>query len=60
LPQILIGVGLPVDSIHAPNEKFDLAQFYGGIETMTYLYDELLAALAPAMAPAPESVLTQR
>jgi acetylornithine deacetylase/succinyl-diaminopimelate desuccinylase-like protein len=45
LPQVLIGVGLPDDAIHAPNEKFDLAQFYGGIETMTYLYDELAAAL---------------
>ena len=45
LPQVLIGVGLPDDAIHAPNEKFDLAQFYGGIETMVYLYDELAAAL---------------
>jgi len=45
LPQVLIGVGLPDDAIHAPNEKFDLAQFYGGIETMTYLYDELAEAL---------------
>src|SRR6202011_231819 len=34
LPQVLIGVGLPDDAIHAPNEKFDLSQFYGGIETM--------------------------
>ncbi len=46
LPQVLIGVGLPDDQIHAPNEKFDLKQFYGGIETMTYLYDELAKALA--------------
>jgi acetylornithine deacetylase/succinyl-diaminopimelate desuccinylase-like protein len=43
LPQVLIGVGLPDDAIHAPNEKFSLAQFFGGIETMTYLYDELAA-----------------
>jgi acetylornithine deacetylase/succinyl-diaminopimelate desuccinylase-like protein len=47
LPQVLIGVGLPDDAIHAPNEKFDLGQFYGGIETMTYLYDELALALRP-------------
>jgi acetylornithine deacetylase/succinyl-diaminopimelate desuccinylase-like protein len=46
LPQVLIGVGLPDDAIHAPNEKFDLGQFYGGIETMTYLYDELAIAFA--------------
>ncbi len=45
LPQVLIGVGLPDDAIHAPNEKFDLGQFYGGIETMVYLYDELADAL---------------
>jgi acetylornithine deacetylase/succinyl-diaminopimelate desuccinylase-like protein len=45
LPQVLIGVGLPDDAIHAPNEKFDLGQFYGGIETMAYLYGELAAAL---------------
>jgi acetylornithine deacetylase/succinyl-diaminopimelate desuccinylase-like protein len=45
LPQVLIGVGLPDDAIHAPNEKFDLAQFYGGIETMAYLYDELASSL---------------
>jgi acetylornithine deacetylase/succinyl-diaminopimelate desuccinylase-like protein len=45
LPQVLIGVGLPDDAIHAPNEKFDLGQFYGGIETMVYLYDELAEAL---------------
>jgi acetylornithine deacetylase/succinyl-diaminopimelate desuccinylase-like protein len=43
LPQILIGVGLPDDQIHAPNEKFDLKQFFGGIVTMTVLYDELAA-----------------
>jgi acetylornithine deacetylase/succinyl-diaminopimelate desuccinylase-like protein len=46
LPQVLIGVGLPDDAIHAPNEKFDLGQFFGGIETMAYLYDELAQALA--------------
>lgn len=51
LPQVLIGVGLPDDAIHAPNEKFDLGQFYGGIETMTYLYDELAAALATWAPP---------
>ncbi len=45
LPQVLIGVGLPDDAVHAPNEKFDLGQFYGGIETMAYLYDELAEAL---------------
>jgi acetylornithine deacetylase/succinyl-diaminopimelate desuccinylase-like protein len=41
LPQIMIGVGLPDDQIHAPNEKFTLKQFFGGIATMAVLYDEL-------------------
>lgn len=41
LPQVMIGVGLPDDQIHAPNEKFSLAQFFGGIKTMACLYDEL-------------------
>ena len=41
LPQVLIGVGLPDDRIHAPNEKFTLSQFFGGIRTMCALYDEL-------------------
>jgi acetylornithine deacetylase/succinyl-diaminopimelate desuccinylase-like protein len=43
MPQVLIGVGLPDDSIHAPNEKFDLDQFYGGIRTAALFYDELAA-----------------
>jgi acetylornithine deacetylase/succinyl-diaminopimelate desuccinylase-like protein len=43
LPQVLIGVGLPDDRIHAPNEKFTLSQFFGGIRTMCALYDELAA-----------------
>jgi acetylornithine deacetylase/succinyl-diaminopimelate desuccinylase-like protein len=41
LPQVMIGCGLPDDHIHAPNEKFDLKQFFGGIVTMAVLYDEL-------------------
>jgi acetylornithine deacetylase/succinyl-diaminopimelate desuccinylase-like protein len=41
LPQVLIGLGLPDDHIHAPNEKFDLQQFFGGIKTIAAFYDEL-------------------
>ena len=44
LPQVLVGVGLPDDRIHAPNEKFNLAQFFGGIKTMAALYDEVAAS----------------
>ncbi|MDQ2663224.1 MAG: dipeptidase [Candidatus Eremiobacteraeota bacterium] len=43
LPQVLIGVGLPDDRIHAPNEKFTLVQFFGGIKTMCFLYDQIAA-----------------
>lgn len=43
LPQVLIGVGLPDDRIHAPNEKFTLSQFFAGIKTMCALYDEIAA-----------------
>lgn len=45
LPQVLIGVGLPDDAIHAPNEKFNLQQFFRGTQTMAILYDELAQAL---------------
>lgn len=41
LPQVLFGVGLPDDAIHAPNEKFTLRQFFGGIKAIAHLYDEL-------------------
>jgi len=41
LPQIMLGVGLPDDHIHAPNEKFSLSQFFGGIKTVASLYDEV-------------------
>ncbi|HEY5427187.1 MAG TPA: dipeptidase [Candidatus Tumulicola sp.] len=44
LPQVLIGLGLPDDHIHAPNEKFDLGQFFGGIKTIAAFYDELASA----------------
>ena len=43
LPQVLLGVGLPDDAIHAPNEKFTLSQFFGGIKTIAHLYDEIAA-----------------
>ena len=41
VPSIMMGFGLPDDRLHAPNEKFHLPNFYGGIEAMTR-YFELL------------------
>jgi acetylornithine deacetylase/succinyl-diaminopimelate desuccinylase-like protein len=33
MPAVLMGFALPDDQIHAPNEKFHLANFFRGIET---------------------------
>ena len=35
---ILLGFGLDSDNLHSPNEKFDLANFYKGIETIPYFH----------------------
>lgn len=34
LPTLLMGFGLPDDNLHAPNEKFHLANFHRGIESI--------------------------
>jgi acetylornithine deacetylase/succinyl-diaminopimelate desuccinylase-like protein len=41
IPSIMMGFGLPDDNLHAPNEKFHLPNFYGGIEAVIR-YFELL------------------
>jgi len=33
-PNIMMGFGLPDDNLHAPNEKFHIANFYQGIESI--------------------------
>ena len=35
---LLMGLALPDDNPHSPNEKFDLANFYKGIETIPYFH----------------------
>jgi acetylornithine deacetylase/succinyl-diaminopimelate desuccinylase-like protein len=40
-PTVLFGFGLPDENAHAPNEKLDLDNFYGGIIASAYLYDEI-------------------
>lgn len=45
LPCLLLGVGLPDDQIHAPNERFDLDQYAKGVRTIVHLWDEMAAAL---------------
>jgi acetylornithine deacetylase/succinyl-diaminopimelate desuccinylase-like protein len=43
LPAVLAGFGLPDDCIHAPNEKFELDQYWQGIRAIARLWDELAA-----------------
>jgi len=41
LPCILMGFGLDDDQVHAPNEKFSLSSYFGGMKSVAYLYEEL-------------------
>jgi len=41
LPSILMGFGLDDDQVHAPNEKFSLTSFYGGMRSVACLYEEI-------------------
>lgn len=40
-PTVLFGIGLPDENAHAPNEKLDLDNFYGGIIASAFLYEEI-------------------
>ena len=40
-PLVFLGVGLPDDQIHAPNEKVSLSMLYRGAEAAAYLWAEL-------------------
>ena len=35
---VFMGFGLDSDNLHSPNEKFDLANFFKGIETIPYFF----------------------
>ena len=45
MPAVLVGLGLPDDRIHAPNEKFSLDMYAHGVRVLTRLWDELAVAL---------------
>ena len=47
LPAVLMGMADADDHAHAPNERFGLDKFYGGITAAAYLWEEL-ATGAPA------------
>ncbi|MBS1799072.1 MAG: dipeptidase [Acidobacteria bacterium] len=38
IPTLLMGFGLPDDNLHAPNEKFHLANFHRGIESLVRFF----------------------
>ena len=40
-PMVFLGVGLPDDQIHAPNEKVSLQMLYRGAEAAAHLWSEL-------------------
>ncbi len=40
VPCVMMGVGLPDDRLHSPNEKFDLNQFHKGIEAAAWFLHE--------------------
>ncbi len=40
-PAVLLGFGLPDENAHAPNEWLDLENFYLGMESIAYLYEEI-------------------
>lgn len=44
IPTVMMGFGLPDDNLHAPNEKFHIANFYRGIESLIFFFEALGAA----------------
>jgi acetylornithine deacetylase/succinyl-diaminopimelate desuccinylase-like protein len=38
IKSVLMGSGLDNDNLHSPNEKYDLFNFYKGIETIPYFH----------------------
>ncbi|HTL09491.1 MAG TPA: dipeptidase [Chitinophagaceae bacterium] len=40
---VFMGFGLDSDNLHSPNEKFDIANFYKGIETIPYFHQYFAA-----------------
>ena len=41
IPTVMMGFGLPDDNLHAPNEKFHLANFHRGIESIILFLDKV-------------------
>jgi acetylornithine deacetylase/succinyl-diaminopimelate desuccinylase-like protein len=41
VPAVLMGIGLPDENAHAPNENLDLDNFYNGVASAAYFLEEL-------------------
>jgi len=41
IPSIMMGMGLPDDNLHAPNEKFHIPNFHRGIESLIRFFQKL-------------------
>lgn len=41
IPSVMMGFGLPDDNLHAPNEKFCIANFHRGVESVIGFWQEL-------------------
>ena len=41
IPTVMMGFGLPDDNLHAPNEKFHIANFHRGIESIILFFEAL-------------------
>jgi acetylornithine deacetylase/succinyl-diaminopimelate desuccinylase-like protein len=41
IPSVMMGFGLPDDNLHAPNEKFHIANFERGIDSLIHFFAEV-------------------
>ena len=41
IPTVMMGFGLPDDNLHAPNEKFHIANYHRGIESIIVFFERL-------------------
>jgi len=41
IPSVMMGMGLPDDNLHAPNEKFHIPNFYRGIESIIHFFEKV-------------------
>ncbi len=41
IPSVMMGFGLPDDNLHAPNEKFNIQNFYRGIESIILFFEKV-------------------